>query len=641
MKKIISVLACIAIIIGCVFSVAGCAKQASNSAQIVLITDGDTIKDDGYNQSAWEGVTSYGDENGMSYSYFQPVLDENGELTVETISKYIELAVNNGAEYIILPGEAFAVSAYETAQLYPEVNFVLIDAYPHADGDTAMHTVPNVMSVKYASDQAGFLAGYLAVIRGNYELGYFGEYNSKNSTAYGAGFVQGAQYAAQELGVPITIDWAEYDSPFLDYDYSFKVTACYTQADENDHKVVVENGQGSGTYAKGTNVAVVADPAPEGQTFDHWDVKSNTDGVKDKKINVSAKDKAEMNLIIEEADCTITAVYKDIEGTYYPVRVLDTDGQNEYSVQSVSENGDCWVEAPPAPANTVFDHWESNVPEAVENSDEKGTKVNVSSSEIVLTPVYVQSEYPTFNITVETGDGGEGTSTGDGAYTTGEQVTIKAAVPKEGYKFSHWMTSDAYGYSANVAMENEYHSNTTFEMVDRYASIVENMFDKGITTVFTGGNSKFDSAFTAKWNYDYNLNVIAAGEKTKDSYTTIVSNYGEAVRDCLAEFAGGTIVQQDCSTDGFWATFVAGNTEAGDKATEEQKAEAAYEKEIQERFDAVYGALADGSLVIPIPVQFDRTGYEFCKTYNELNVTNLVTLNGMFKEDVITLQPTE
>lgn len=641
MKKIISILACIAIIAGCVFSVAGCAKKDSQKAQLVLITDGDTIKDDGYNQSAWEGLTAYGDENNMTYGYYQPALDENGELTVDTIAKYIELAVNNSAEYIVLPGESFAVSAYETAQLYPDVNFILIDAYPHAQGDTVMHTVPNVMSVKFAADQAGFLAGYLAVIRGNTELGYFGEYNSKNSTAYGAGFVQGADYASQELGIPVTVDWAEYDSPFLDYDYSFTVTACYVEAGEDDHKVVVENGQGSGTYAKGSNVAIVADPAPEGQTFDHWEVKSDTEGVKDKKINVSAKDKSEMNLIIEDADCTITAVYKDIDSTYYAVKVMGTDGTTQYSVQSVSENGKCWVEAPPAEPNMVFDHWESTVPDAVEKPDEKGTNVNVTSSEVILTPVYVISDVPTFNITVETGEGGSGESTGDGAFLTGDKVTISAAVPQDGYKFSNWKTSDIYGYSANVAMENEYHANTSFEMVDRYASIVENMFDKGITTVFTGGNSKVDSAFTAKGSFDYDLNIIAAGEKTKDSYSTIVSNYGEAVKDCLSEFAGGTIVQQDCSTDGFWATFVAGNTEAGDKATDEQKAEAAAEKVIQDKFDAVYKALAEGSLTVPVNVQADHAGYEFCTAYPQLTQSNLITLNGEFRTDVITVNPNE
>ncbi len=636
MKKIISVIACIAIIIGCVFSVAGCAKKDAAAAQIVLITDGRTVKDDGYNQSAWEGVTAYGDENNMSYSYYQPSLDEDGNLSVETIAKYIELAVNNGAEYIVLPGESFAVSAYETAQLYGDVNFILLDAYPHAEGEDIMHTVPNVMSVKFITDQAGFLAGYLAVIRGERELGYFGEYNSKNSSAYGAGFVQGAQFAADELGVPVTIDWAEYDSPFLDYDYSFTVRACYEEAGENDCKVVVENGTGSGTYAEGANVAIVADPAPVGQEFDHWDVVSNTDGVKDKKINVSSKDKPEMNLIIEKADCTITAVYKDIDYTYYPVRVLDVDGVTEYSAQSVSENGECWVEAPPAPMGMVFDHWESTAADAVETPDEKGTMVKGVTAEITLTPVYTISEYPTFYIDVATGDGGEGESLGNGAYSTGEEVKISAAVPQDGYKFSHWETVDTYGYSANVAMENEFHANTTFEMVDRCASIVENMYNKGITTVFTGGNSNVDSAFNAKWNYDYDLNIIAAGEKTKDAYSTVVSDYGEAVKDCLTEFKGGSIVKADCSTGAFWATFVAGNTEAGDKATDEQKEEAAKEKEIQDKFDTVYAALADGSILLN-EVQDGQVGFEFCQVFNQSKVSNCVTLNGQFRSDIVTI----
>ena len=162
----------------------------------------------------------------MSARYYQPVLDENGELTSDNVDKYVKLAQDNGAKYVILPGEKFEVIAYEIANTYPEINFVLVDGIPHSASDKTDHFVKNVMCVSFDNLQSGYLAGYIAVKTGNTQLGYFGQYNSKNSANYGAGFAQGAAAAADELGIPVTLDWADYDSPLLNYDYSFTLTAC-------------------------------------------------------------------------------------------------------------------------------------------------------------------------------------------------------------------------------------------------------------------------------------------------------------------------------------------------------------------------------------------------------------------------------
>ena len=216
----------------------------------------------------------------MSARYYQPVLDENGELTSDNVDKYVKLAQDNGAKYVILPGEKFEVIAYEIANTYPEINFVLVDGIPHSASDKTDHFVKNVMCVSFDNLQSGYLAGYIAVKTGNTQLGYFGQYNSKNSANYGAGFAQGAAAAADELGIPVTLDWADYDSPLLSYDYSFTLTACYKKISEvkgkDTYTVKVENGIGSGTYTDGSNVTVTADPAPKGKVFDKWEVKSNT-----------------------------------------------------------------------------------------------------------------------------------------------------------------------------------------------------------------------------------------------------------------------------------------------------------------------------------------------------------------------------
>ncbi len=612
MKKILSILMCL-VLLGCIF--AGCTKQEEIKSDIVLITNGATIKDDGYNQSAWEGISAYAEENNMTCRYFQPVLDEDGKITVENVEKYISLAAKNGAQFIVLPGEEFSVSAYELAPAYPEVKFVLLDSMPRSADSNIDMFIENVMCVQFDALQSGFLAGYISVMNNNTELGYFGQTGSKDSANYGAGFVQGAAYAADSLGIPVTVDWAEYDSAMRDFNYDFTIKACYEKIeDQSDEtfKVVVEGGIGSGTYTEGSNVTITANPAEKGKVFDHWEFKSNTDGVKDKKVNISSKTEASMNLLVEKCDCTLTAVYKDIEGNYNSVDVMSADGKDVVATYSVGENSQCEVTAPVAEKDMVFDHWDSSVADVLEKADAKTTKVNVSNQDIVLTPVYKTSEVPTFNVTVETGEGGSGDSMGDGSYLPGDLVEIEAAIPEDGYMFSHWENVDSYGLSTGISMANEYYWDTTFEMVDRYAAICESMYDHGVTAIFNGGNDKAESVFTARWNFDYDLNVIAAGANTKDSYTTIVKNYGEAVKDCLADFKGGSVVSANCATDALYATFVSDNDD------------------VKAQFDEVYKELGAGEIKT-VQVQ-GGAGYNFCKYFDENNMSKCLTLNALFIE---------
>lgn len=617
MKKAISIFLCIALAVCSVFAMAGCTKQNEIKSDIVLITNGEDINDGGYNSSAWEGITSYADENMMSCRYYQPALDDNGRLTVESVEKYVELSAKNGAQYIVFPGEEFAVSAYEIAPSYPDVKFVLLDALPHSADDTTDRYVSNVMCVSFDALQSGFLAGYIAVMNGNTELGYFGQKDSRSSANYGAGFVQGASYAADSLGIPATVDWADYDSPLLDYSYDFTITACYKKvedAKEEVFKVNVVDGTGSGTYTKGSNVTITANPAPKGKVFDRWETKSDTEGVKDKKVNISSKTKSSMNLLVEKCDCTITAVYKDIEEDVCYVNVMDADGATVVSTQAVAFNGQTDIKAPAAPENMVFDRWDCSVAGAVEDENSAETKVTVTDTDITLTPVYKMSTVPTFNVKVVTGEGGDGESTGSGSYLTDDYVEISAAVPKDGYMFSHWENKDAYGNGTGIAMENEYYWSTSFNMIDRYAAVCETMYDHGVTMIFTGGNDKADSAFTAKNNFDYELGVIAGGENNGDAYTTIVKNYGEAVKDCLADFKGGTVVASNCSTDGLYATFVSDD------------------EEIQAKYDEVYKNLANGKIQ-PIFVE-GGAGYDFYMAFNENKMSKCLTLNGWFVDAI-------
>lgn len=587
MKKIVSLIMSIALIAVSVLSFAGCTKNMQDlKYDIVMLTDGGTVSDGSYNESAWNGVKDYAENAGVSYRYYQPNVEEGKSVTVEMAQQYIELAVNAGAKYIVLPTEAYEVSVFETAGRYPEVNFILVDGTPHAEGENISAILNNVMCISFNSLQSGFLAGYSAVLGGNTELGYIGSVYSKTSSNYGAGFVQGAAYAADQLAVPVTLDYADYDSALLDYDYSFTITANYIKTEDAKKecfKVNVVNGKGSGTYTDGENVTVTADPAPEGQVFDHWEAKSDTEGVKDKKVNLNSTKKPEINLLVEKCDCTLTAVYKDAESTTYPVTVLNEGGADVYSVQYITAGESCNVKAPVAQAGMVFSHWDINTSAegVIDDINAKDTWVHLVDGveNVTLTPVYEVSKNPTYSVKVVTGEGGNGDSLGSGTYVTGDRVQLEAAVPQDGYIFSHWSNADINGYGTGISMVNEYYPNTSFEMVNRVQAIAEDMYDSGVSLIFAGGNSECNVVADATWKYSFEKLGIGA-ENWQNGwehyYTTMMRDYGSAVKACLEEFKGGFTYVGDCSNNGIWSTTV--------------------DEAYQADYDAVYKALANGTI---------------------------------------------
>lgn len=594
MKKLISALVAAALVLTCVFAFAGCSgASVDETYDIVMITDGGAVNDDAYNQSAWSGVTSYVEEYNQSAAegeqlscrYYQPHVAEGETLETQQALEYIELAVSKGAGTVVLPTSVFENAAYEAAMQYPDVRFLLVDGTPKASGSDTDAYMQNVMTVSFNTLQSGFLAGYYAVIAGNTDLGYFGSVNSESSSSYGAGYVQGAQYAAAQLGIPVRLDYADYDSPILDYNYDFTIKANYKPIGSTQVFIVnVENGTGSGTYTHGQNVTVTADPAPQGKVFDHWECKSDTEGVKDSKVNISDDDEPSMNLLVEECDCTITAVYVDAPSTTYAVTVNDASGA-AYSTQYVIAGESVNVVAPSPERGMVFDHWQiSDEGEGIiDDVNAKDTWVHVSdeTQDITLTPVYAESESPTFTVSVVTGEGGNGESTGSGSFVTGDVVPIVAAVPQEGYIFSHWSSADEDGYGADVAMENEYFPSTTYTMVNRYQAVAERMYDEGVSVIYAGGNPECNVVSDATWSYSYQKLAIGAEnwQTSWDNYlTTTVKDYGSAVKAALSDFRGGYNYTGDCSNSGVYLSAV--------------------DEDFKAQYDEVYSSLASGKIAL-------------------------------------------
>ena len=181
-----------------------CKDTKKNSGyELALITDIGTIDDKSFTQGSWEGLKKYAEEKGITYKYYKPA----GKDTDSKIDS-IYLAISSGAKLIVTPGYLFEPAIYKVQDIYPEINFVLLDGTPQDGTYTDFRIEKNVYSVLYAEEEAGFLAGYGVVKEGYTNLGVMGGMAEPSVIRFGYGFVQGADYAAKELGVKnIKIDY--------------------------------------------------------------------------------------------------------------------------------------------------------------------------------------------------------------------------------------------------------------------------------------------------------------------------------------------------------------------------------------------------------------------------------------------------
>ncbi len=178
---------------------AGCAGSTggdSSGFEIALITDKGNIDDKSFNQGSWEGVVAFAEEHNVTHKYYKPEeASDAGYLAA------IDLAVEGGAKVIVTPGFLFEVPIFEAQTRYPEVKFILLDGAPHDADYTVFETKENVASILYSEEESGYLAGYAAVKDGMTKLGFMGGMAVPAVQAFGYGYLQGAEDAAEELGL--------------------------------------------------------------------------------------------------------------------------------------------------------------------------------------------------------------------------------------------------------------------------------------------------------------------------------------------------------------------------------------------------------------------------------------------------------
>jgi basic membrane protein A len=148
---------------------------------VCLVTDTKGLGDRSFNDTAWKGVTDAQEQLAIQGVVLQSQVDNDYAKNIGScVQSESLLTVSVG--YLI--GSATATAATEN----PNHRFAIVD-FSYNPG------YENVLGLEFATDQAAFLAGYLAAgVTKTGKVGTFGGVNIPTVTIFMDGFTKGVQY---------------------------------------------------------------------------------------------------------------------------------------------------------------------------------------------------------------------------------------------------------------------------------------------------------------------------------------------------------------------------------------------------------------------------------------------------------------
>jgi basic membrane protein A len=173
-----------------------------------IVSDAGGFDDKSFNQLGYEGVEQAAGELGTEFK----AVESNNE---SDYAPNLESLVAEGCNAIVTAGFALSAATVESANANPDVSYVLIDDAADNDFD-GKKDADTVKPLLYNTAEAAFLAGYLAA---DYtKTGVVGTYGGEpfpTVTIFMDGFMQGANYYAQEKGKKVkVVGWDGKDGTF-------------------------------------------------------------------------------------------------------------------------------------------------------------------------------------------------------------------------------------------------------------------------------------------------------------------------------------------------------------------------------------------------------------------------------------------
>ena len=210
--------------------------------KVAMVTGYGDITDRACNQTTWEAVAKFGQDNQIDTGYYKPATDDTqGRIAA------VEQAVAEGYNVIVLPGKAFSGVIAAVSGKYPAVKFVALDVsrgdllesgvalkgglYDNnpTNWDLSKYVyMENVYCAAYKEELAGFMAGYAAVKLGYTSLGFLGSVAIEAVQRYGYGYVQGIDAAAKALNSSVELKYVYAGQSFSDADIAAVMDSWYS-----------------------------------------------------------------------------------------------------------------------------------------------------------------------------------------------------------------------------------------------------------------------------------------------------------------------------------------------------------------------------------------------------------------------------
>ena len=307
------------------------ATATEEGLKIAIVSSPSGVDDGSFNQNNYEGILAFIEANpGATVT---PVKEESGEVTAA-----VQAVADIVADYDVIVCCGFQFQGISTvAQENPDVNFILVDAYP-TDAEYNIIEVENIYAMQFKEQESGFCAGIAAALET--KTGKVAVVNGiafPTNVNYQYGFESGVNYANKNYGTTAeVVELASYSGTTND---GVNVGGNYV-GDFNDEatgKVVAEALIGEGVDmifvaagASGNGVLTACKEA-EGVFYLGCDVDQYDDGAKGDAnvILTSALKVMDMNVELQ-----LTNV---LNGTFAGANALL--GADTYSTGFVSEEG--------------------------------------------------------------------------------------------------------------------------------------------------------------------------------------------------------------------------------------------------------------------------------------------------------------
>jgi len=173
----------------------GAAEESAGSLKACQVTDVGGVDDKGFNQTAFKGVTDAAAEFGME----AVVLESQAETDY---TPNIQSLIDQDCTIIVTVGFLLGDATQEAANANPDVPFTIVDvAY-----DEGAITNNNVLGQLFNTDEAAFLAGYLAAgMTQTGIVGTFGGVNIPPVTIFMDGYYAGVQQYNADNGTDVQV----------------------------------------------------------------------------------------------------------------------------------------------------------------------------------------------------------------------------------------------------------------------------------------------------------------------------------------------------------------------------------------------------------------------------------------------------